>query len=72
MKQLYYHNDKAYLIHRKISISLFSNKEGILNMENVKVWRDYLEGVDRVLQTSTHFLFVEEIHEAEILEDENI
>ena len=69
MKQLYYHNDKAYIIHHHTPISLFSNKEGVLNMENVKVWRDYLPNVDHVLKTNTHFLFVETIQEAEIIEE---
>lgn len=64
MKQLYYHNDIAYLVHRHIAISVFTNKEGVLNMEDVKLWRDYLHGVDHVLRTDSHFLFVETIQEA--------
>jgi hypothetical protein len=72
MKQLYYHNNIAYLVHRYIAISLFVNKDGSLNMENVKIWRDYLQGVDHVLKTDKHFLFVETIQEAEILDEESI
>ncbi len=41
MKQLYKHNDKWYIIHRDIPISLFTNKEGIIDLEAVKDWRDY-------------------------------
>jgi hypothetical protein len=72
MKQLYYHNDVLYLIHRHISISLFTNKDGVVNMENVKIWRDYLPNVDHVLKTDRHFLFVETIQEAEIVDEESI
>ena len=70
MKQLYKHNDKWYIIHRNISIALFTNKEGIINLEGVKEWRDYLPNVDHVLRTESHFLFVETIQEAEIVEEE--
>ena len=72
MKQLCKHNDKWYIIHRNISISLFTNKDGIINLEGVKDWRDYLPNVDHVLRTETHFLFVETIQEAEIVEEETI
>jgi len=72
MKQLYYHNDVLYLIHRYIPISLFTNKEGVVNMDNVKIWRDYLPNVDHVLKTDRHFLFVETIQEAEIVDEKSI
>ena len=70
MKQFYRHGDSCYLIHRDILISHFANKEGVLNMDNVKIWRDGLNGVDHVLRTESHFLFVETIQEAEIIEEE--
>jgi hypothetical protein len=70
MKQLYKHNDTWYLIHRDIPISLFTNKEGIINLEAVKGWRDYLPNVDHVLRTESHFLFAETIQEAEIIEED--
>ena len=70
MKQLYKHNDKWYIVHRDIPISLFTNKDGIINLEGVKDWRDYLPNVDHVLRTDSHFLFVETIQEAEIVEEE--
>lgn len=72
MKQLYYHNNTAYLVHRHIAISIFTDKKGILNMEDVKLWRDYLHGVDHVLRTDSHFLFVETIQEAVEIVDEDI
>ena len=70
MKQLYKHNDKYYIIHRSISISLFTDKEGIVDLEGVKIWRDGLPKVDHVLRNETHFLFVENIQDAEIIEDD--
>ena len=70
MKQLYKHNDTWYIIHRDIPISLFTNKEGIINLEAVKEWRDYLSNVDHVLRTESHFLFAETIQEAEIIEED--
>jgi hypothetical protein len=69
MKQLYKHNDKYYIIHRSISISLFTDKEGIVDLEGVKIWRDGLPKVDHVLRNETHFLFVENIQDAEIVEE---
>ena len=70
MKQLYKHNEKWYIVHRDIPISLFANKEGVINLEGVKDWRDYLPNVDHVLRTDSHFLFVETINDAEIIEED--
>jgi len=69
MKHLYKHNDKCYFIHRSIALSRFTNNEGIINLEGVKLWRDGLPFVDHVLRTDTHFLFVETIQDAEIIEE---
>jgi D-ribose pyranose/furanose isomerase RbsD len=70
MKTLYKHNDKWYIVHRDIPISLFTNKEGIIDLEGVKIWRDGLPKVDHVLRTETHFVFVETVQEAELVEEE--
>jgi len=69
MKHLYKHNDKCYFIHRSISLSRFTNNEGIIDLEGVKLWRDGLPFVDHVLRTDTHFLFVETIQDAEVIEE---
>jgi hypothetical protein len=69
MKQWYYHGDKTYIIHKKIAISAFTNADGVLNMEMVKDGRDSLFNVDHVLKTDRHFLFVETIQDAEIIEE---
>ena len=70
MKQFYKHGDECYFVHRNIAISHFANKEGVLNMDNVKIWRDGLYWVDHVLRTDSHFLFVETIQEVKVIEDE--
>ena len=69
MKQWYYHGDKIYTIHKKIAISAFTNADGIINMDMVKEGRDSLFNVDHVLKTDSHFLFVETIQDAEIIEE---
>lgn len=68
MKQFYRHSDKCYFIHRNIALTHFTNKEGIIDLELVKNCRDYFSFVDHVLRTDTHFLFVETIQDAEIIE----
>jgi len=68
MRQWYRHGDQYYIIHKHIRISSFSDKNGILNMEMVKECRDILPNVDHVLRNETHFMFVETIQEAEIIE----
>jgi len=50
-------------------ITQFADKEGNINMEFVKEWRDHIHNVDHVLKTDTHFLFTETIQDAEIIED---
>lgn len=69
MKQFYKNGDECFFIHRNILISHFTDKKGILNMDNVKIWRDGLNGVNHVLRTDSHFLFVETIKDAEIIEE---
>jgi len=67
MKHWYKHNDKCYFVHRSIAIARFTNNEGIINLEGVKLWRNGLSFVDHVLRNETHFLFVETIQDAEII-----
>ena len=70
MRQWYRHGEQMYIIYRKITISSFTNANGTLNMELVKEGRDSLFNVDHVLKTDSHFLFVETIQDAEIVEEE--
>ena len=69
MKQFYRNGSEYYFVYRNIRISHFTDKNGVLNMDNVKVWRDGLKGVDHVLRTESHFLFVETIKDAEVIKE---
>ena len=69
MKQLIQNNDKWYVIHRAIPVSGFTNKDGSLKNEQITIWKNYLPYVDHVLKNSTHFLFVETVQDAVIVED---
>ena len=69
MKQFYKNGNEYYFVHRDIRISHFTDKNGVLNMNNVKIWRDGLNEVDHVLRTDSHFLFVETIKDAQIVEE---
>mgnify|MGYP003136853313 FL=1 len=62
-------NDTYYIVHREIPIHNFTSKSGVMNMEMVKLWRDYLIKVDHVLRTETSFIFVETIQDAQVLEE---
>lgn len=64
MKQLYIHNDKAYIVLRRVSIGKFGIDQHPENMERVKVFRDWV-GADHVLRDQTHFLFCETIQDIE-------
>jgi hypothetical protein len=69
MKQLLQNNDKWYVIHRAISLSNFTNKDGSLKNAEITNWKNYLPYVDHVLKNSTHFLFVETVQDAVIIEE---
>ena len=62
-------NDTYYIVHREIPIHNFTSKSGVMDMEMVKLWRDYLIKVDHVLRTETSFIFVETIKDAQVLEE---
>ena len=69
MKQWYKHNDKYYIIHKKIPTSSFTHKDGKIELDMVKECMETLYKVDHVLRNETHFLFVETIQDAEIIEE---
>ena len=66
MVQLYQHNDNWYKIIRAIKVHNVSEKNGNLNMEWLKAWRDYLGG-DHVLRHNDVFLICETVQDAEIV-----
>lgn len=69
MKRLFKHNGRAYVIHRSIPISFFTDKSGIIDSEHIKEWRDYLPFVNHVLKNETHYLFAETIDDVEEIEN---
>jgi calcineurin-like phosphoesterase family protein len=64
MRNLYLHNDTWYQIIRVLKIHNVSNKDGSVNMEVLKAWRDYLDG-DHVLRQNDDFLICETVQEPE-------
>lgn len=69
MRQFYRHGDNVYIIHRAKTISSFTDKTGHVRLDIVKEYRDYFDNVDHVLKTDSHFLFVETVQDAEIIEE---
>ena len=72
MKQWYKHNDIFYIIHKKIPVSSFTHKDGKIELDLVKEYMEILYKVDHVLRNETHFMFVETIKDAEIIEENDI
>jgi len=64
MKTLYRHNDKVYVILRRIPQHNIKNKEGKIIPELFHGWKEYL-GADHVLQDTTHFMFCETVKDVE-------
>jgi hypothetical protein len=64
MKEIYTHGGKAYIILRRIPIDRFNISENLLNMDKVKIFRDWC-GADHVLRDNTHFMFCESIEDVE-------
>ena len=63
-KQLYIHNDTAYIVLDQQSINTFAPAlDAEPNMEMVQVYMQWRRA-DHVLRTQTHFLFCETIQEA--------
>lgn len=69
MMSLYKHGDKLYQVKREIPHHNFI-KDNQTSLEYVKAWRDWL-GVDHVLKTQTHFLFVMNVDDVEFEEVKN-
>lgn len=67
INQLYKHNDKLYLIKRNMGDHNFQNKDGSINMDVLKLWRDHL-GCDHVLKHDNIYLMVETLEEIEFEE----
>ena len=64
MKEIYFHNDKAYLILRRVPIHNVSDKQGNIISELFNAWKEHL-GADHVLKNSTHFMYCESVPDIE-------
>jgi len=67
MKQLYRHNDKVYLILRRLAHHNVSDKHGNIIPEMFNAWKQFL-GADHVLRDSTHFIYCETVPDVEFEE----
>jgi len=67
MKELYSYGGEAYIILRRIPIHVFENEEGVLSMDKINAFKDWLGG-DHVLRDQVHFLFCETVESIEFEE----
>lgn len=73
MKELFFHNGKAYVVLRRLSFHTVCDKQGNIIPEKFNGWKEYL-GADHVLKNSTHFIYCETVPDVdfeEIFEEEN-
>jgi hypothetical protein len=64
MKEIYFHNGKAYIILRRVSAHNVSDRQGNIISELFNAWKEHL-GADHVLKNSTHFMYCETIPDIE-------
>lgn len=67
MFQLYKHNDTYYKILREMPSHNFMDKKGVVQMELLKAWRDWI-GADHVLRVQNSYLMCETIPEIDFEE----
>ena len=70
-KEIFYHNNEAYLILKKIKISSLSPRQyGIDSDDHMKVLKAWMEwlGGNHVLKNNDEFWIVETIQHAEIID----
>lgn len=73
MKELFFHNGKAYVVLRRLPYHSVSDRKGNIIPEVFNGWKEYL-GADHVLKNSTHFIYCETVPDIdfeEIIEEEN-
>ena len=68
LNEIYKHQDTWYQILRKTPTHSFEEQNGVINMEILKEWRDYLGG-DHVLRVNNEFWICKTIQDAEIIEN---
>ena len=64
MKNIIYHNDKAYVVLMDLKGHQVSNSNGTINMEVLKAWRDHLGG-DHVIKQNDSYTVLETIQDIE-------
>jgi hypothetical protein len=64
--EIMYHNNNPYRVLRRIAEHNFTFKNK-LEMKAVEMYRDHIKA-NHVLKDPTHFIFVEKIEEAQIIE----
>jgi len=69
MKNLQLINGQHYIIHRAVPIHVFKSKDGVLQTEWMKIWKDMMLNVNHVMKTETHVLFAETVEDAIIIEE---
>lgn len=69
MKNLQLINGKYYIIHRAVPIHMFKSKDGNVQPEWMKIWKDMMLLVDHVMKTETHVLFAETVQDAVVIEE---
>lgn len=68
MDYLMYHNEKPFIVKRRIPIYNFAKKDEEVDLEFVKMWKEYI-GCDHVLKDQSCYIFVNNIEEAEYEQD---
>jgi len=69
MKNLQLINDNYYIVHRVMPIHVFKTKDGVIQTEWMKAWKEHLIGVDHVMKTESHVIFAETVQDAIIIEE---
>jgi hypothetical protein len=62
MKNIVYHNDKAYVVRGVLKAHQVNNSNGLVNMEALKLWRDHLGG-DHVIKQDNIYTVLETIQD---------
>lgn len=65
--EFFRHNDKVYIVLRKIPHHNFQKKDGTVVMEAIQLWKEHTSA-DHVLKTPTHFVFCHTIQPVEFEE----
>ena len=68
VRQLHKHNDTWYQIIRKIAIHNFTDKDGKVNLDFLKEYRNFLGG-DHVLSFQNEYWICQTVQDAELIQE---